>query len=99
MDIVETITPFGRKPAAQRSRVTNGRTMFAQGGDNRSAWSRRRRDLYDLHLSDYGGPENMSEAELALCWTVAATRTELEKLEARMSEGDDTRLIWTCTLD
>jgi hypothetical protein len=87
MEAATNIPKSARKSASLRSRVTNGKTLFAKGGDNRGAWSRRWRDLYDLHLSDYGGPEHMSEAELAICGMTATTRVEMEQLAARMSEG------------
>ncbi len=90
MDVAEITPQVASKPAALRSRVTNGRTLFAKGGDNRSAWSRRWRDLYELHLSDYGGQEYMSEAQLALCGMAATTRVEMEQLAAKMSEGTAT---------
>ena len=88
MDILEADIPqVASKPAALRSRVTNGKVLFAKGGDNRSAWSRRWRDLYALHLSDYGGQEYMSEAQLAICGMAATARVEMERIAARMSEG------------
>jgi hypothetical protein len=87
METATGIPQIARKPASLRSRVTNGKTLFASGGDNRGAWARRWRDLYQLHLSDYGGREHMSEAELAICGMAATTRVEMERLAARMSEG------------
>jgi hypothetical protein len=90
METAENIATFAAKPAPLRSRVTNGKTLFAQGGDNRGAWARRWRDLFELHLSDYGGRENMSEAELAICGMVSTARVEMEQLAARMSEGQAT---------
>lgn len=86
MDVAETIN----KPAALKSRVTNGKTLFARGGDMRGAWTRRFKDLYPRHVADYGGEENMSEAQLALCWNVVVARVELEQFAARMSEGKAT---------
>jgi len=87
MEAAETIPASAAKPAALRSRVTNGKVLFAQGGDNRGAWARRWRDLFELHLADYGGREFMSEAELAICGMVATARVEMEQLAAKMSEG------------
>ena len=51
---------------------------------------RRWKDLVDLHTSDLGGPDVCSEAQLSLCRRIATTEVELERLEAKMSEGDDT---------
>lgn len=87
MENVNYIPQLAAKPKELRSRVTNGKTLFAKGGDNRGAWARRYRDLYQLHLSDLGGAEACSEAELALCDVVATTRVEMGQLAARMSEG------------
>ena len=90
MENVNYIPHLAAKPKELRSRVTNGKTLFAKGGDNRGAWARRYRDLYQLHLSDLGGAEACSEAELALCDVVATTRVEMGQLAARMSEGNAT---------
>ena len=35
---------------SNRSKVTNGRSLFAAGGDNRSPWARRMRDVFETHL-------------------------------------------------
>jgi hypothetical protein len=90
MESAQPITPFEAKPSRLRSRVSNGRSLFAQGGDNRGAWARRWRDLFELHVADYGGRDIMSEAELAICGMVATGRVEMEQLAARMSEGTAT---------
>jgi hypothetical protein len=71
-----------------KSKVTNGRRVFAIGGDGRGAWTRRWRDLVELHTSDCGGVGVMSEAMLSLCRRVAAIEVQLEQMEACMSEGD-----------
>jgi hypothetical protein len=51
---------------------------------------RRWKDLVELHINDLGGPSACSEAQLSLCRRISTTEVELERLEARMSEGDDT---------
>jgi hypothetical protein len=71
-----------------KSKVTNGRRVFAIGGDGRSGWTRRWRDLVELHVSDCGGAVSVSEAMISLCRRVAAIEVQLEQMEARMSEGD-----------
>jgi hypothetical protein len=71
-----------------KSKVTNGRRVFAIGGDGRGAWTRRWRDLVELHVSDCGGAAAISEAMLSLCRRVAAIEVQLEQMEASMSEGD-----------
>jgi hypothetical protein len=68
----------------QRSRITNG-TSFLPGIDGRSAWVRRARDLISEHLSDLGGPDNVSAGERSLVRRVAIITTELEHLEARFA--------------
>ena len=72
-------------PPTLRSRVTNGRTLFAGDGDMRSPWARRLRDVLALHLSDLGGPANVSEAERSICRRAAVLTVELERLEAKFA--------------
>jgi hypothetical protein len=76
------------RPQTLKSKVTNGRRIFAIGGDGRGAWTRRWRDLVELHVSDCGGAAAISEAVLSLCRRVAAIEVQLEQMEACMSEGD-----------
>jgi hypothetical protein len=73
-----------RQPT-QRSRATNGKTLFAAGGDQRGPWARRLRDIFSLHLSDLGGQEAVSEAERSLARRAAVLTVELERLEARFA--------------
>jgi hypothetical protein len=91
--VMEIRTPSADRPLTQRSRVTNGKTLFAAGGDMRSPWARRLRDLIGLHISDLGGIENVSEAERSLVRRAAVLTVELERLEARFAvneaSGDD----------
>src|SRR5262245_19089361 len=61
--------------------------MFAEGGDGRSAWGRRWRDLCLSHAKDLGGPELLSEAQVSVIKRVSALECECERLEAQMSEG------------
>jgi hypothetical protein len=71
----------GVKPNG-RSRITNGSALLPEI-DGRSIWARRLRDLIDLHLSDLGGEENVSEAEKRIVRRAAALTMELERLEAK----------------
>lgn len=71
-----------------RSRVTNGKTLFADGGDMRGPWARRLRDVLDRHLSDLGGLDMASEAEKSIIRRAAVLTVELERLEARFSLGE-----------
>jgi hypothetical protein len=76
--------------AAKRraSRGTSGKRLFVEGGDGRSAWALRWKDLILAHVADLGGPELLSEAQISLCRRVAAMEIALEQLEARMSTGE-----------
>jgi hypothetical protein len=70
-----------------RSKVTNGKTLFATGGDMRGAWARRLRDLIGQHLSDLGGPDMASTAEASIIRRAATLTVELERLEAKFAEA------------
>ena len=72
-----------------RSKVTNGRRVFAAGGDGRSAWTRRWKDIVELHVVDAGGLDVLSEARLSLIRRAATLELQLEQLECAMSEGKD----------
>ena len=76
----------GRSPQ-QRSAVTNGSRLLTEG-DNRSSWARRMRDVIELHVSDLGGWNNVSEAEKSLLRRAATLTVELERLEARFSNSE-----------
>jgi hypothetical protein len=74
-------------PPAQRSKVTNGRRLFADGGNLNGVWARRFRDVQFMHLSDLGGSGHVSAAEESLVRRVATLTIELERLEAKLSEA------------
>jgi hypothetical protein len=80
----ENRQPSVSRPKRLRSRVTNGTSLFAEG-DQQSPWARRLRDVIDLHVSDQGGPDNLSEARRSLIRRAATITTELERLEARFA--------------
>jgi hypothetical protein len=67
-----------------RSRMTNGKVLLT-GVDGRSAWSRRFRDLIQIHTEDLGGEANTSAAERSIVRRAAALTTELEAMEARFA--------------
>ncbi len=75
---------------SNRSAVTNGAQLFAQKIDHRSAWPRRFRDLIQLHLSDWGGPECCSEAQVSLVRRAATLEIELERMEYEFARPDRT---------
>lgn len=69
-----------------RSRITNG-ARFLPSVDGRSVWARRARDLLELHISDLGGEDNVSEAQRSLCRRAAVIETELEYQEFAFAEA------------
>jgi hypothetical protein len=69
------------------SKVATGRRLFVEG-DGRSAWALRWKDLILAHVSDLGGPETLSEAQISICRRAAAMECELEAMEGRMSAGE-----------
>lgn len=68
-----------------RSRITNGRELLPDV-DGRSPWARRFRDLIELHTTDLGGVDVLSEAQRSLVRRCATIEVELEYQEARMAE-------------
>jgi hypothetical protein len=76
-----------RRSSKQRSAVTNGQRKFVADGDGRSVWTRRWWDLVQSHLSDLGGEEMASAAQIALCKRAATLEIELERQEAILSSG------------
>ena len=75
------------RPMRLKSRVTNGKVVFAVGGDGRSVWTRRWRDRMELHAISCADP-NMSEGRISLIRRVSAIEVQLEWIEAKMSEGN-----------
>jgi hypothetical protein len=67
--------------------VTNGNQVFTLGGDGRSPWARRWKDVTAQLVLDLGGREAVSEFQFALCKRAATLTVQLESLEAAMSEG------------
>jgi hypothetical protein len=63
-----------------RSRVTNGRDLLPDA-DHRQKWVRRFRDCLFLHISQLGGPDNVTHAEAAIARRAACLIVELEQLE------------------
>ncbi len=83
MDSPQAVTT---KPEA-RSAVSNGSRLLP-GVDGRSTWVRRCRDLIELHTSDLGGTEAISEAERSIIRRAAVLTTELEQLEMRFARAE-----------
>src|SRR5215831_9350490 len=84
----------GGKNAAKRRAICGNPALrlFVEGGDLRSPWSIRWKNLILAHMSDLGGAEVLSEAQISICKRASAMECELEFLEARMSEGRDVDL-------
>jgi hypothetical protein len=75
------------RPKRVRSAVTNNRRLFVDG-DGTSAWARRFRDLIFGHVSDLGGRDMLSEAQLSLIKRASTLELELEQAEGRLSKGE-----------
>jgi hypothetical protein len=83
----------GAKAAKRRAiRGNPALRLFVEGGDLRSPWSIRWKNLILAHMNDLGGAEVLSEAQISICKRASAMECELEFLEARMSEGQDVDL-------
>jgi hypothetical protein len=80
-----------RRRTRKESGVTSGRRLL-DGGNWNTPWSRRYRDLMAGHISDLGGKDLLSVAQLSLCRRAAALEVELERLEAKLSNGEEVDL-------
>jgi hypothetical protein len=77
-----------------RSAVTSGRKLFVEGNPN-SAWSRRYYDLCHSHIHDIScgeGRDALTAAQLSLIKRASAIECELERLDARLSVGEEVNL-------
>lgn len=80
-------------PPTQRSRVSNGSALFVDGAiDHRTRWARRFRDLISDHVSDMGGPAEVSVAEQSLVRRAATLEVELERMEGEFAKSDQPNL-------
>ena len=80
-----------RAPSKQkrpRSAITSGRAMFIDG-DPKSAWSRRWHDLFVGHVNDLGGVDMLSQAQFSLIRRASSIECELERLDAKLSAGEE----------
>jgi hypothetical protein len=78
----------GRK---MRSAVTSGRKLLIDGDPN-SAWARRYADLIVGHVADAGGRDLVSDAKLSIIRRAASMECEIERLEAKLSRGENVDL-------
>ena len=74
------------RPAAVRSKVTNGRKMIANL-DGRSGPARRWRDLVIGYADDLGGLANLTEVQRTLIAQAATLQVESERLQALVLKG------------
>lgn len=78
----------GRRHVTQRSRVSNGKSLFVET-DLRTAWARRFRDVLAEIVSDLGGPDTLSEGQRQLARRAATLCIMCEKLEGQAASGED----------
>ena len=83
-----------KNPAKGRSAITNGNLLLTDitDADGRGIWHRRFRDLVNLHTSDLGGPDVVSESEKFLIRRCATLNTELERMEIQFAEAGQSTL-------
>jgi hypothetical protein len=79
------------RPKNLRARVSNGSRLHAEA-DGRTVWSRRFRDLVLGHISDLGGRSILSEAQIALIKRASTLEVELERMEGKLSQGEQVDL-------
>ncbi len=72
-----------------RTRVTNGKALFLEGVDGRTLAARRYRDLFHSFVSDLGGMDAASEAQLQLARRCATMSCQAELMEIEFISGDD----------
>jgi hypothetical protein len=87
-DPFEDRPPVDTRHPRNRSAVTNGKRLFIYGDAN-SAWSRRWNDLVLAHVADMGGRDRLSEAEVSLIKRASAIELELERMEGKLSMGQE----------
>jgi hypothetical protein len=79
-------TVTAQMPGHGRSKVTNGKRLFADMTvDGRSGWYRRLRDLINLHVADLGGENVVSAGEYSICRRIGTITVELELLERKFA--------------
>jgi len=74
--------------AKVRAALSNGSALLLRDADGRLAWCRRLRDLVGDHVSDLGGTDNLSTAELVLVKRASMLTLQLEMLECRFGDQD-----------
>jgi hypothetical protein len=92
METVEN-SPLGRSAVAQhkpeqRSRVTNGKTLFVEA-DQRGPWARRFRDVLAEIVNDLGGADLLSEGQRQLARRCATIAIACERMEGEAALGNE----------
>jgi hypothetical protein len=74
--------------ATNRSRVTNGKQLFATNAcDVDPRWARRLRDIIWLHTNDLGGADVVSSFKQSLIRRAAVETVELELIEQKFARN------------
>jgi hypothetical protein len=76
---------------ALRSAKSNG-TRILDGCDHRTARMRRLRDLIGMHLSDLGGEDACSAAEMSIVRRASLLTLELEVMESKFDTAGEASL-------
>jgi len=87
--IAVRVPTAGKKRAP--SRLSNGRDVLPDV-DGRSVLARRYRDIMGAVVSDQGGAEHLSEAQLQLVRRFSAASILAEQLEARLAQGEQVNI-------
>jgi hypothetical protein len=87
VEAVVDIPSLAKRPAAHRSRVTNGSKLLPLAA-GRSVTARRFKDLVEFICVDLGGVDRLSEGEKQLVRRAAALSAECERQEALWSRGE-----------
>ena len=77
-----------RGASKQRSRVTNGKTLFVEA-DQRGPWARRWRDVLAEIISDLGGADLLSEGQKQLARRCATISIACERMEGEAALGNE----------
>lgn len=86
-DEAVTVVPMSAQRRRKTSALSSGNRPFVADGDGRTVWALRWRDLVHAHLTDLGGEEIASAAQVALARRAATLEIELERQEATLSAG------------
>lgn len=76
------------KPSTTNRAKSTNNPQYVAGADNRSPWSRRRRDLVDGFVAALGGIEKLTEVQVTAVRRAAELTVIVEMTRARiLSEG------------